>query len=172
MDHPVIDYKLAIQTYYREAVAAHSSPDDVADRQECIKEARDRILEGITDGDIAAPDTGDLIARDLLSQDTADKQSADAMIDLLVYGGQDTLDLDDFLDVVVTLGAGRRKPWRFVSDLDLESMDEVRYANLEKQQSAYSSWRPKFLALRAAYRVHGTTESVYAAGPCGAEAVS
>lgn len=161
----VIDYQTAVQATYREVIAAHSGPTDAADRQECVKEAKDRILDGIDRGEIESPEIGSLVARDLRSQDESDKNAADAMIDLLVYGGQDTLDLDDMLDVVVTLGAGRRKPWRFINDGDLELMDEVRYRNLDRQQQAYSAWRPKFLALRSAYRVHGSTLAVFAAGP-------
>ncbi len=163
----MISYKTAIQTYYREEIAAQSGPDDSADRQECIKLATDRVIEGIANGEIESPELGAQIQRDMRSQDESDKTASDQMIDLLVFGGQDTLDFDDLLDVVVTLGGGRRKPWRFINEYDLEAMDEVRYGNLAKQQAAYSTWRPKFIAVRAAFRVHGSTVAVHQAGPTG-----
>lgn len=162
-----MDYKTAVQTYYREEIAAQSGPDDSADKQECIKLAADRILEGIANGEIEPPELGGQVKRDLSDQDESDKNAADHMIDVLVFGGQDTLDFDDLLDVVVTLGGGRRKPWRFVNEYDLESMDEVRYGNLAKQQAAYSAWRPKFVAVRSALRVRGSIAAVYESGPTG-----
>lgn len=163
----MIDYATAIQTYYREEIAAQSGPEDTADRQECIKLAADRISEGIDDGDIEAPEIGEQIRRDLTKQDESDKAASDRMIDLLVFGGQEDLDFEDLLDVVVTLGSGRRKPWRYINEFDLEEMDAIRYGNLEKQQAAYSQWRPKFLALRGAWRRHGNVAAVYASGPVG-----
>lgn len=87
---------------------------------------------------------------------------------LLVFGGQESLDFEDLLDVVVTLGGGRRKPWRFVNESDLDSMDEVRFGNLAKQQAAYTAWRPKYTALLTAFRIHGSAAAVYKAGPTGA----
>lgn len=163
----MIDYATAVQSYYREEVAAHSGPDDAADRQECVKLAADRIAEGIASGVIDRPEIGEQIRRDLRRQDESDKSASDRMIDLLVYGGQDALDFEDLLDVVVTLGGGRRKPWRFITEFDLEEMDAIRYGNLERQQAAYSSWRPKFLSLRRAWRLLGNAENVYRGGPTG-----
>lgn len=161
------DYSTAVRDTYRKIIGDHSSFDEPADRQECVKLAAEEILADIRAGEVERPEIGSLVTRDLMAQDRSDKAAADSMIDALYYGGQDTLDLDPLLDVVVTLGGGRRKPWRLVTDVDWELMDEVRYRNVERQQQAYSQWRPKFLACRSAYRAHGTTEAVLAAGPCG-----
>lgn len=159
-----IPYETAVRDYYRQEVAARSGVD-AADRRECVKYAQDRIAEAIACGEVEPPEIGEQIRRDVLAVDESDKRAADRMLDMLLYGGQEQLEFYDLLDVVATLGKGRRKSWRNVSWQDVEAMEQEQFDNLNAQVEAYAKKRPMYQALRDALMTHGSVEAVYAAGP-------
>lgn len=87
--------------------------------------------------------------------------------------GEDSLEMDDdpLLDMVVTLGAGRRKIWRHVNQDDLREMDALRYQNLHAQQLAYKRWRDEYQPWIAVLFRHSTIGAAVEAGDLPTEEV-
>lgn len=87
--------------------------------------------------------------------------------------GEDSFEMDDdpLLDMVVTLGGGRRKIWRHVNQDDLREMDSLRYQNLHAQQIAYKRWRDEYQPWVAILFRHPTIGAAVEAGDLPADAV-
>lgn len=158
-----MDYRPELVIAYRQAVQGKSSTDTCAQLDEARKEAAASVAARIKDGELDGPSIASVLEAEVDKIDKSDKNQADKMIDILLYGQQD-FDLDEVLDVVVTLGAGNRKPWRLITRQDIITMDELRYGNLEKQQESYKAWRPKFYALLDGWETHGSAEEILASG--------
>lgn len=155
------EWQETLTRIYREATA-EAGPDG-ADRQETLIVAAARVATEIRSGRLKYA-LDDFIRSELIRTDESDGKKADAIIRVAATG-QGTFELTDaILDVVVTLGKGRRKPWRFVSAADLKDMDRLRYSNLRNAQNSYDEWRSYYdLALPVLVQF-GTFEKATDAG--------
>ena len=161
-----VPFDTGVRNYYRAAVAQMVEDSGAAaETREAKRLAAIAIQVAIDKGEITAPEMSTQIMAQLGVADDKDGKRADRMLETLMYG-QTHLTFDELLDTVVVLGLGFRKPWSQITWEDMESMDEVRYANVEKQQVAYNEWRPKFHLIRNALREDGVTiETILVDGP-------
>lgn len=159
-------FRDGVRDHYRAAVAELvDESGEATHKQEAKELASGRIATAVADGELAEPDLMSQIMSELESADLKDKRNSDVMIEALCYG-QEHLSIPELLDIVVTLGAGKRKPWGQVTWEDMEVMDELRYSNMEKQQVAYQEWRSKFRMIRDALRNQAVSiESLLLDGP-------
>ncbi|TIH33825.1 hypothetical protein [Subtercola vilae] len=126
---------------YREATA-EAGPEG-AERQDTFMVVSARIATEISAGRLTY-ELDTFIRSELMRVDESDGKKADAILRVAATG-QGVFEItDELLDVVVTLGAGRRKAWRDVTASDLRDMDTVRYRNLRNAQLAYDVWRESY----------------------------
>lgn len=150
-----------ITRIYREATA-EAGPEG-ADRQDTIMVCANRIAREISAGRLSY-ELDDFIRSELIRVDESDGKKADAILRLAATGQGSFEMTDDLLEVVVTLGAGRRKQWREVTATDLRDMDTVRYRNLRNAQIAYNEWRVSYDAALPVLMQFGTFGDAHAAG--------
>ena len=124
-----------IRRIYRETIATYGS--DGVDRQEAMESALATVMVEIRAGRLEL-NLEHAVLSELRKADEADGRSADAIIDRLAYGLVPLT--DDDLDVVVTLGKGRRKPWGSVTGDDLVQMREIRRENYLKAKGAFDEF--------------------------------
>lgn len=108
-----------------------------ADRKDVMDSAATRIERMIRDGELQYS-LARYIRSELLRADEADGKRADDIIRTAATG-QGSFEFAD-MDVVVTLGGGRRKLWRNVTADDLRSMNDVRYRNFRDVKKSYDAW--------------------------------
>lgn len=144
---------------YREALA-EAGPDGT-DRQELLIVASARIATEIRAGRMEF-DIESAIRSELIKVDESDGKKADNIIRIAATG-QGAFEIDD-LDVVVTLGKGRRKLWRDINPDDLAAMDEVRYRNYRDVADSYAEWHRYFKAIRPVLVEFRTFGAAVAAG--------
>lgn len=134
----------SIARIYR-AIIADANTEGI-DRKEALDELVLQIRPLVQSGDVAL-DLDEAIRAEGRRVDERDGGRVDGVLRAIARG-DDALDLDDdpVLDLVVTLGAGRRKIWRHVNRDDLREMDSLRYQNLHAQQLAYKRWRDEYEA--------------------------
>jgi rRNA maturation endonuclease Nob1 len=134
-----------ITRIYREALA--ESGTEGADRQEVLMVAGARVATEIKAGRLGYT-LDSFIQSELIKVDESDGKKADAIIREAATG-QGVFDITEAtLDVVVTLGAGRRKLWRDVTADDLTTMNEVRFRNYRSVKASYEEWFKYFRAVR------------------------
>lgn len=124
-----------IRRIYRETIAAYGA--EGVDRREAMESALATVMVEINAGRL---DLGleSAVLAELRKADEADGRDADTIITRLSYG-QVPITEDD-LDVVVTLGKGRRKVWRDVTGDDLVQMRELRRENYLKAKGAFDEF--------------------------------
>lgn len=133
-----------ITRIYREALV-ESGPDG-ADRQEVLIVAGARIATEIRAGRLGYT-LDSFIRSELIKVDESDGKKADAIIRAAATG-QGSFELTDAaLEVVVTLGNGRRKVWRDVGVDDLAVMNDVRYRNYKAVRDSYQDWFKSYRAI-------------------------
>lgn len=122
-----ITFHDAVVAEYRKAVARMAQ--DGGNRQDAFAYANEAIRQRIHVGEIDIP-LDDAIHSALLAADAREGATADRVLQKIA-DGQIGIDVwpDPLLDVVVTLGGGRRKTWRHVTADDLRQMVELRQAN-------------------------------------------
>lgn len=152
---PHFDFEVYTTETYRQIVAA-ADPDEGINRQEAMDLALTKILAAIERGDIK-PDMTDTVKRALLNADDQQGKRADKLIRTFLVG-QEMLSIDDDLNTVVILGAGRRKLWRHCTPDDLILMDKLRYENYRNAHAAYDQWREGYTAAFTAVMQHQTVE--------------
>lgn len=113
-----------------------------------------------------ALDTDDLIRQMIRRADESDGNRADHILASVAAGADDLgLDGDPLLDMVVTLGRGRRKAWRFVGRIDLQEMNEIRFGNVRAAQTAYyKGFKPQYDAWLPVLIKHSTIGAAVLAG--------
>lgn len=143
MIEPDFDWLTEITRVYREVVGGDDNPDGMQ-RQDAFDIATDKLLGMTETGELKIP-LEQAIRAALAEVDRREGQRTDTVLRRVV-AGQEPLDLDDdpFLEVVVTLGGGLRKPWRDVTQADLRAMDQLRYRNYRQAATAYDEWRTLF----------------------------
>ncbi|GAA2007830.1 hypothetical protein [Nocardioides kribbensis] len=131
-----------IARIYRAIIA--DSGVEATDLKVALDELVLQVRPGIESGAIVL-DIDDAIRAAGRAIDKRDGGRVDGVLRSIARG-EDALELDDdpVLDLVATLGAGRRKIWRFVTQDDLREMDALRFQNLEAQRIAYKRWREEY----------------------------
>ena len=126
----------AVTTEYRSAVARLGSAKQTADRLDAFAHASEAIRQRIHSGELELP-IEDAIHAALAAADSRDGQAADKIL-AQIARGELGLDIwpDPRLDIVVTLGKGRRKAWRDVTADDLSDMAELRNQNTKAARRA------------------------------------
>jgi len=150
-----------ITRIYREALA-EAGPEG-ADRQEVLMVAAARVAMEVRSGRLAYT-IDSFIQSELIKVDESDGKKADTIIRAAAIG-QASFDLSDaVLDVVVTLGNGRRKSWRDVNSDDLVAMNEVRYRNYKAVRDSYQDWFKSYRAIAPVLLQYKTFGAAVAAG--------
>lgn len=150
-----------ITRIYREALA-EAGPEG-ADRQEVLIVAGARVATEVRSGRLAYT-IDSFIQSELIKVDESDGKRADQIIRTAATG-QGAFELSDaVLDVVVTLGNGRRKSWRDVTRDDLVAMNEVRYRNYKAVRDSYQDWFKSYRAIVPVLLQHKTFGAAVAAG--------
>ncbi len=155
------EWKDTLTRIYREATA-EAGPDGV-DRQETMIVAGARVATEIRAGRLELEQES-FIRSELHRVDEADGKKADAILRMAATGQGAFVLSDESLDVVVTLGAGRRKAWRDVTADDLRDMDAVRYKNLRNAQTSYDEWRTSYDAALPVLFQYQTFGAAFSAG--------
>ncbi len=151
-----------IRDAYRAAVAA-ADPDSGTTLREVVETVKVDLAARIREGSLEL-DPDDYLPMLIRRVDERDGAMADAVLERHVFG-QSALDDDEAtLDVVVTLGAGKRKLWRHVTADDLLAMDEIRYSNVRAAQDAYDRWRSTYSLARRAMAQYPTMGDAVTAG--------
>lgn len=124
-----------IRRIYREAVASYGA--EGVNRQEAMESALSTVMVEVRAGRLDLNLESAVLA-ELRKADEQDGRDADNIINRLSYG-QVPITEDD-LDVVVTLGKGKRKVWREVTGDDLVMMRELRRENYLKAKGAFDEF--------------------------------
>lgn len=148
-----------ITRVYREAVASYG--DDGVDRPEAIESALATLMVEVRAGRLEI-DAERALRAELQKADEADGRSADSILRRAAYG-EIPLTADD-LDVIVTLGRGRRKSWRDVTPLDLKQMNDIRFENYRKVKTSYSEFNAAYMMVRDVVLQHQTFGAAWEAG--------
>lgn len=145
---------------YREAVA--EAGEQGGQRQDAFMVASARVETEIRAGRLIVP-TETVIRAELLKADESDGRRADSVLRTAATGQASLVEPD--LDLVVTLGRGRRKPWRWITRDDLREMDVVRFENVRAVQDSYAEWRTYYdTALAVLFQYPTFGEAVEAGG--------
>ena len=151
--------KEIITRVYREAVASYGR--DGADRAEAIESALSTLMVEVRAGRLQL-DLERALRKELQAADESDGRSADAILKRAAYGDMPLVDAD--LDVIVTLGAGRRKAWHDVTPADLKLMNDIRFENYRKVKSSYSEFNAAYMVVREVVFEHRTFGEAHVAG--------
>lgn len=92
----------------------------------------------------------------------ADGRAADGIIRRMASGSAPLISED--LDVIVTLGAGRRKSWGAVTKADLEDMNEIRYKNYRSARESFQEFNANVLTVQGMFGDYATVADAFDAG--------
>lgn len=124
-----IAFQDAVVSEYRTAVAKYGNASTHVNKLDMFAHATEAIRQRIHDGELAIP-LEDAIHAALNVADARDGSAADNILAKIVRGEIGlTMWPDPMLNIVVTLGKGRRKAWRHVTAEDLSDMAELRNQN-------------------------------------------
>ncbi len=124
-----------IHRIYRETLSSYGGGG--INRPEAMESALSTVMVEVHAGRIKL-DFEQAVLAELKRADEADGRAADGIIQRMCHG-QVPLTEDD-LDVVVTLGKGLRKSWRFVTGDDLVQMRELRRENYKKVKASFDEF--------------------------------
>lgn len=126
----------AVRTEYRNAVAKIGSTATDVNKLDAFAHAAEALRQRIHSGELELP-IDDALHAALKVADEKDGRAADNIL-ARIARGEIGLDMwpDPLLDVVVTLGGGRRKAWKHVTADDLSSMVELRKHNTNAARRA------------------------------------
>ncbi len=151
--------KETITRVYREAVASYG--DKGVNRPEAIESALATLMVEVRAGRLEV-DLERALRAELVRADESDGRSADAILRRAAYG-EFPLVADD-LDVIVTLGGGRRKAWDDVTPSDLKQMNDIRFENYRKVKESYSAFNAAYMVVRGVVFEHRTFGDAWRAG--------
>jgi len=162
---------LAVVAAAYRAVVAEADEYEGTTKSEAQQEAVARLRQMVDSGELSIP-VDFALYRAVDRADESDGKSADKVIKRIVLG-QPALDLDAdaYLDTVVVLGDGLRKPLRNVREADLRLMDNNRYRSVRDQMNAYDDWRVVYEAALDAVVRFGTLAAAVDAGAFIADAI-
>ena len=148
-----------IRRVYREAIDSYGNHG--VKREEAVESAVATLLvehrAGRLDIDIEAA-----IRAEVIRADETDGRSADGLLRRIADGSVPLVEAD--FDVVVTLGKGQRKSWRYVTADDLATMVEVRYENYKKVRAAFDEFNVNVSFVLARIEGHGFMYAAFEAG--------
>lgn len=160
-----------IHDIYR-AVVAESGAAKMP-REQAIHAVAAQIQPMIDSGELV-PDTYAWVKALVVAADKQDGAAADRVL-AAIARGEDDLTTDSpmpYLDFVVTLGAGQRKVYRFLSLDDLDEMNELRHRNVRSVNRSYHrDWKPTYEGWRAVLRRNLTIGAAVEAGDLPVDAV-
>lgn len=121
---------------YRRFVASRGSADASVNKGDVFAAVAEGLRERIHLGELEIP-VEDALHHILSEVDRREGQSADNVL-AKIARGEIGLDVwpDPMLDVVVTLGGGRRKAWRHVTAADLADMADLRNRNTKSARNS------------------------------------
>ena len=150
-------------TYRQEVRRIVEHTGTAADRKDASAAAVAILVEQAKRGTIQV-DLEAYFAEQVKHADELDGAKADTILAKATDTGALTL-FDVDLDVIVTLGKGKRKPWNFVTLDDLVEMNTIRFENTRRVQAAYrNDWLPKFYAVAEVLDAYLTFGDAYRAG--------
>lgn len=149
-------------------VVGEADPSAGINRQFAFEIAHNRIRSLIDNGELQIDldaMTDRYIRTKLKEADESDGRAADKIIAKLIRG-QETFDIEgeDFLDVMVTLGDGLRKPWKNVGTEDIFTMYEIRADNMRKQEEAFKKFTEDMRSLSRALNGFNSIGEAWRAG--------
>lgn len=151
------------QTYRQNVRQIAGTAGITANRRDAVPQAASELNRRYKAGEIEI-DPYDYFLAKLYKVDEAEGKAADRVI-AAALGNTDITLFDVDLDVVVTLGGGKRKPWEFVTAEDLEEMNQLRYRNVRAAERAYfKEWRPAYLRLHPVLQEFATFGDAYRNG--------
>lgn len=145
-----------IQRVWRETVASYGKSG--VSRREAVEAAENTLMVEYRSGRLDL-DVRRAVRAELRRADESDGRAADGTLERLAYGHQPLVTAE--LDMVVTLGGGLRKAWRDVNPADLESMVELRRANVTAALKADSKFRAAVARVRPVVFEHGTVGAAF-----------
>lgn len=127
-DYAII-FKQAVTQEYRSAITRLGGKAADVNKLDAFAHAAEAIRERLHSGELELP-IEDAIHAALEVADNRDGRAADGIL-AKIARKEIGLDLwpDPMLNVVVTLGGGRRKAWKHVTPPDLTTMAELRKQN-------------------------------------------
>lgn len=102
------------------------------------------------------------IIAELRKVDAAHGRAADALL-AKIAAGNTPLVMQD-LELVVTLGGGRRKTWFYVNADDLDAMNDIRYRNYRSARDSFQEFNGNVIAVRPIVSEFGTLGAAFEAG--------
>lgn len=144
---------------YRETVQSYNGAD--VTREEIVHQATASVMNEIRAGRYTL-DIEAAVRRELIRADESDGKIGDRYISRAARGEVPLV--EDDMDVVVTLGGGRRKCWRDVETQDLIQMREIRFRNYQSVRDAFQEFAADLEAVLPVVREHGTFGAAVAAG--------
>lgn len=157
-----IGFHDAVIAEYRRAVGAGDSNEGI-NRQDAFAFANEAIRERIHTGEIEIP-IDDAIHSALMAADNREGQQADSIL-AKIARGEIGLDVhpDPILNVVVTLGKGKRKPWKYVTAEDVRDMAALRKQNTNSARRAESRFLKNIGTIYADLVTAGTVGEMFTA---------
>jgi hypothetical protein len=133
--------------------------------RDAIHDVAEQVQPLIDSGEVV-PDTYSWVKAIVMAADKRDGGRADEILAALARGEDDlTLDVEPFLDYVVTLGRGGRKIYRHLTAVDLDEMDELRHHNVRSVNRSYHrDWKPRYQSWRLVLRRNPTIGAAVEAG--------
>lgn len=121
---------------YRKVVALNGSADATVNKGDMFALAAEVLRQRIHDGELEIP-VEDALHHVLSEVDRREGQAADSVLSKIARG-EVGLDIwpDPQLEVVVTLGGGRRKAWKHVTADDLADMADLRNRNTKAARNS------------------------------------
>lgn len=105
------------------------------------------------------------ILAELRRVDKAHGRAADSLLARIAAGDAPIFMSD--LELVVTLGGGRRKTWYYVDADDLDSMNELRFKNYRNARESFQTFNGNVIAVRPAVVQYGMLGLAAEAGAFG-----
>ena len=129
MSDPALIFNQAVTHEYRRAITNLGGKNADVNKLDAFAFATEAIRERIHSGELELP-IDDAIHAALATADNKDGRAADGILAKIARGeiGMDMWP-DPLLEVVVTLGGGRRKAWKQVTADDLRLMADLRKQN-------------------------------------------
>lgn len=151
-----MSYNDTVQRVWRETVASYG-PEGIS-RPEAIEAASATLMVEVRAGRLDI-DMERAVRAELVRVDEADGRAADNIIERAAYGEVPLT--DESLDLIVTLGGGRRKAWRDVNPDDLDVMSELRFENYRKVRSSFEKFNLAVRRIRSTVVEHGTVGAAF-----------
>lgn len=149
--------------YRQEVARIVSVTGNAADRKTASEAAARVLAQKVAAGEIAV-DLEEYFTAKIQKADEHDGARADLILEKAT--SHDSLTLFDVdMEVIVTLGNGKRKPWGAVTAKDLHEMNAIRHKNVQTVVRSYNrDWLPKYFAVAEVLEGYENFGHAYRAG--------